>query len=58
VAAMAVRLKGLIWCTLTPKISMGTWLNMKVMPISVREFLLKSSAIHYMRIVYSLSLEL
>nr|AAL58159.1 hypothetical protein [Oryza sativa Japonica Group]AAP53335.1 hypothetical protein LOC_Os10g22060 [Oryza sativa Japonica Group] len=35
VAAMAVRLKGLIWCTLTPKISMGTWLNMKVMPISV-----------------------
>uniref|UniRef100_A0A0E0QY65 Uncharacterized protein n=1 Tax=Oryza rufipogon TaxID=4529 RepID=A0A0E0QY65_ORYRU len=30
VAAMAVRLKGLIWCTLTPKISMGTWLNMKV----------------------------
>uniref|UniRef100_A0A0E0B9I8 Uncharacterized protein n=1 Tax=Oryza glumipatula TaxID=40148 RepID=A0A0E0B9I8_9ORYZ len=34
VAAMAVRLKGLIWCTLTPKISMGTWLNMKVMPIS------------------------
>uniref|UniRef100_A0A0E0IR63 Uncharacterized protein n=1 Tax=Oryza nivara TaxID=4536 RepID=A0A0E0IR63_ORYNI len=44
VAAMAVRLKGLIWCTLTPKISMGTWLNMKVMPISVREFLLKRCA--------------
>uniref|UniRef100_A0A0D3HCU2 Uncharacterized protein n=1 Tax=Oryza barthii TaxID=65489 RepID=A0A0D3HCU2_9ORYZ len=41
---MAVRLKGLIWCTLTPKISMGTWLNMKVMPISVREFLLKRCA--------------
>uniref|UniRef100_A0A0E0EX08 Uncharacterized protein n=1 Tax=Oryza meridionalis TaxID=40149 RepID=A0A0E0EX08_9ORYZ len=37
---MAVRLKGLIWCTLTPKISMDTWLSMKVTPISVGEFLL------------------